>query len=680
MVEDIVINIVGASLIAYSLSIVVSLIVRKSYSASIRYGLALVSLASVLQLTAALIVLFSGLSLNFYNVFYIDRFNSIFIAMISLAGFTASLYGINYMEIYREIGGSSVFSMMLALFLSSMTMLCMARNLLLFVFFWEIMTLSSIILIGWEYNKRAVVRATKQYLYTMLLLNSLPLIIASAILWSSYGVTDFFKLKEIVSMSSPKLAWILSLSLLYIVFTSKAGLYPLHYWLPDAHPAAPSNISSLLSGVMIKMGVYGLFGIMFRFLSAPQVFYYVLIVQGLLSIFWGSIKAIGEDHAKRLLAYSSISQIGYIVVPLGLSILSYSISPILSTVLLAAGLAYMFAHSMFKTLLFLTSGCYLYLFNTADLNEIKGLGSTNKILLFSIIVGAFSLAGLPPLMGFLAKLSIYASTLLGGELVYGIIAFLLIALSPLTILYSVKYMIPAIRIGENSNARKIGGAMNLGMIITALALIVLGVYSILGVFLNAANVFYRSETTMSTATGFYYSIPPYAYYFPLLIALSIASGIILAYIDRGHDVRIGGVWTTGYIIPQAYHRIRPRYIYQELTSIFKPLTVFSHEVYNCIVWRIPVGITNSGIANKITSFFDKLNEWNAQKIRNFAEKYSRLREFKLDELAGSSITALIKVFSYIARLIIVSPIALFTIAVLILSIIILVLLIVFGGW
>ncbi len=664
----------GAMVSAYILAILSSLVLRSNYTLSIRAGLSFVFIASLSQLILSSIIVVTGISACLYGYFCIDSFSALFLIVIGLAGLSISLYGMEYMKIYRGLGGAWTYSLMVSLFLFSMAMLCISNNLLLFVFFWEIMTLTSIILIGWEYGKEYVARATKQYLYTMLLLNSFPLILGVSMLWASYGTLQLSSLEKMIDTHN--LAWLLSIVMLYIAFTAKAGLYPLHFWLPDAHPAAPSNISSLLSGVMIKMGAYGLFGVMLRYLHPPIILYYLLLIQALLSIFWGSIKAISEDHAKRLLAYSSVSQIGYIMVPLSLSAISLGFNKALSALLLAAGLAYLFAHSIFKTLLFLTSGCYIYVYGSADLDNVANIGMVSKTAMISIIIGSLSLAGLPPLLGYIAKLSIYASILRGASPLYSIIAAIVIALSPLTLLYSVKYMAPALRLVEKKMIReKIGYPMTAGMLIPVVSLVLFGLYSIFGLFTDISWRYYSPVTsTAPIEAGLIHVISPYGYYLPLIVSASIALGLLLGYIDRGRDVVTSRIWTTGYIIPPNKHLLRPSYLYIEFSKLFKPAMGFSHEVYECLVWRIPSKIVYSGIASRITRFFGGLNGWFATKARGLAEKYSRIKEFKLDELAGSSVLAAVRMFGNMARLIIVSPIALFTTALLILSIIVLIIL------
>ena len=673
MIMDLASTLFGIMASAYALAIIIPLALRNNYTLSIRAGLSFVFIASLSQLILSSMIMIRGSSACLYGYFCIDSFSALFLAIIGLAGLSISLYGMEYMELYKGLGGAWAYSLMVSLFLSSMAMLCISDNLLLFLFFWEVMTLTSIILIGWEYGKKQVVRATKQYLYTMLLLNSFPLILGVSMLWAGYGTLQLSSLEKIISTRSP--AWLLSIIMFYIAFTAKAGLYPLHFWLPDAHPAAPSNISSLLSGVMIKMGVYGLFGVMLRYLHPPVILYYLLLVQALLSIFWGSIKAVGENHAKRLLAYSSVSQIGYILVPLSLSAITLGFDRVLSALLLAAGLAYLFAHSIFKTLLFLTSGCYIYVYGSAGLDDVANIGAVSRTAMISIVVGSLSLAGLPPLLGYIAKLSIYASILRGASPLYSVITAMVIALSPLTLLYSVKYMAPALRLVEKKVVRgKIGYPMRAGMLVPVVLLVVFGLYSIFGLFTSISMRFYGVAGNASVEAGLIHIISPYGYYFPLIVFASIGLGLLLGYIDRGKDVVTSRVWTTGYIIPPDKHLIRPSHLYIEFSRIFEPLTGFSHEVYECLVWRIPSKIVYSGIASRITRFFGGLNTWFAAKARGLAEKYSGIREFKLDELAGSSVVAAVRVFGNMARLIIVSPIALFTIALLILSVIILVIL------
>ncbi len=678
MVSDWLVYLVYMVFSLYVSGCIIPVFLYRDQRLSIRVGLVFGSFASLLLVIVSMAVVLTSTRVYIDGVFEIDGFSAIFLAVIGLAGLSSSIYGLGYMDIYSEIGGGWLYSVLFNGFLLSMALLPMITDLLWFVFVWEIMTLTSIVLIGWDYNTKHVVYATKQYMYAMLILNSILLITSTALAWMHYGTTSLKDIQRLISYSDP--VWMIILVSMYIAFTSKTGLFPLHFWLPDAHPAAPSNVSSLLSGVMIKMGVYGLVGILYRYLGLPTWLYYVLLVQGLLSIIWGSIKAIGENHAKRLLAYSSISQIGYITVPISLAFIIYPQNAVAGEILLASALLYLYAHSLFKTLLFLASGCYIYMCGTAQLDKVKGVAWIDKALFIGLLVGVFSIAALPPFMGFLAKITLYGATLLGNNLLYGVVAVLLIALSPLTLLYSLKLLVPAIHLRfDHTSIKRITASMRIGLLLPSILLVVLGVYVLYGGFLSVATGFLEGASTGISEASLVQVLPPYIYYSPLLVLSVLLAGVLAGYMDSGRGIHVSSIWTTGYRIPLDRHRVRPGYLYSEFTRIFEPVTSLAHEIYYCIIYGIPSRLISTGIASGLTRFFGSLNKWLADGLVGLSKQVSRGREYKLDEAAGSAIVSIIRLVGNLARLFIVSPIGLFALALLFLSLIILILVVIVGG-
>ncbi len=672
-----------AAITIYVVGGLLALATYRRFEESVRLGFFFSTIASVLVLVVGLTVFSSTGTVVDTGFIHIDAFSSVFLIIVGLAGLASSIYGIEYMRIYEDIGGGWLYTLVYSLFLASMSLLPVLKDFLLFVFFWEIMTITSIVLIGWEYHKGSVVKATKQYMYTMLILNSLPLILSAVLLWAETGSTSLEAIHEYIAVSGSTPIILLSQILLLIAFTAKAGLFPLHYWLPDAHPAAPSNASSLLSGVMIKMGIYGIARILFGYLGAPPILAYIVLGQAILSVYWGSLNAVKENNGKRLLAYSSISHIGYISAPIALAlILSGSLGIHYASILLiAAGLTYILAHSIFKTLLFLVSGVLIYSTGSPILDENIGVISRDKLLTISLIIGLLAISGLPPLMGFIAKISIYGSALYTENPLGLFTAVALIAASPLTIIYAVKFAAPTLNITAKPRITRIPGPMiRLGVFIPAVLLVLLGILVLSGSFIGAAAEYMGFTYSRLGEVSITYSLPPMIYSAPILVAVMVLLGIIFGYIDHGRNVEAKGVWTTGYIIPLERHMVSPRNMFNELTIFFKPLYGFAEEIHRCIVWSIPSMIAESGIASRITGFFGGLNNWISGKLSGFADAYSKkVTEYKLDEAIGSSIASFIRLTGSFARLLVVSPIGLFVTLVIFLALFLLYALI-YAGW
>ncbi len=665
--------------VLYMGAIIVSLILYRKPKWGMVTGLILIFIASILAGTASLASLITGskTTLPLINN-SLDPLSLLFINVVSWAGAAASIYGVSYMEMYRGVCNEALYSALLSLFILSMIYIVSTNNLLWFVFAWETMTLSSIVLIGWEYNSETVRKATVQYLYSMFLLNTLPLLTA---LFISWGATGFTSLDSLSGLAANPIIYYTVVLLLYTAFTAKAGLFPLHYWLPDAHPAAPSNVSALLSGVMIKMGVYGIIRILLMIMKAPWWLGIILLVQAFLSIYWGSLKASLENHGKRLLAYSSVSHIGYITAPLGLGVYYAGTGYIGPAILLLTGsLLYLYAHSLFKTLLFLSSGATLYLTGTINLDEVEGVAWRSRVFVSSIVIAAISITGLPPLLGFIAKLAVYGSTLSVIDPVSTITAILLLAASPLTILYIVKYTAPHLRLEEKETSRSLDSFIKTGLIIPIVFLLVFSIIIPYGLILNDTSrllgapwIKYEALFTPWIRVG------GVAYSLPVLILAVFLLGILLSYTIDPLRITTGRIWTTGYLIPLKQHRIKPSNMYHELEEALKPLTSFLHEVYDCIVWRIPGRLGRNGIASRLVRFSGSFNKWLYRKLRGFTICYSKsFKPFKLDEAIGSYIVSLLRIVKAFAEYFIYTPIGLFTMGVVLLAILVFAILLILG--
>ncbi len=678
MFNDPASSLLSMAMILYIAGVIIPVATWKREKASLTIGLLLGFTASLLLGIGSLVALLQGIEPEAVFIGYTDKLSLVFLAIIGFAGAASCIYGLNYMTLYKEIGGYWFYTVMLNSFLSSMVFIVTTDNLLWFVFMWEVMTLTSIVLIGWDYLDRDVMKATKQYLYTMLLLNTIPLVLGVAILYMNYGS---YYIDDIRSTLNSDPATLLAALLFYTAFTSKAGLFPLHYWLPDAHPAAPSNVSSLLSGVMIKMGVYGLLRIVFYTLHAPVWLAYILLIQAILSIYWGSFSAIRMNHAKRLLAYSSISHMGYIATPLALGYIAYSMGySWLAVVFTASSLLYVFAHSLFKTLLFLVAGYYIYASGSALLDKITGVSWSDRVVVLSLVTGLIAISGLPPLLGFTAKFAVFGSLLSSNYWLALVSAVLLITASPLTLLYAIKLGAPALIVDNRISVkgRRLGLSGRIGLLIPVFLIVVFSVIMVIDVFYNAADTLYGVGIHVSL-NPLIYVVPPVIYYTPILFIVALLFGLLQGVSDGAGDVVVSRVWSTGYLIPLERHRILPSHLFNELTMTLKPLHDFFHEVYKCIVWNIPLRITSSGLASRLADFTSGVISWIGSVFTRIAYGYSKWSsEFKLDEVIGRFFLSVYKFARSCYRSMVVTPISLLVLAIFMLSIIVLILLLVIG--
>jgi multicomponent Na+:H+ antiporter subunit D len=349
----------------------------------------------------------------------------------------------------------------------------------MFVFF-EILLLSSCGLVVASENGGVTkisdkMEATFKYLILNIICSMLMLV-AVASLYATVGTLNMADLSVKISALSDAgtLPWhIYFIALLFlIVFGNKAAIFPLHYWLPDVHPTAPSPISAMLSGVMIKVGAYGILRVYFLvFKDALFLLQPIIILLALITIAIGAIAAVGQKDVKRLLAYSSVSQIGYVFLGIGMG----------TAYALAASLVYLVNHAIAKSMLFLTSGGIIHHAKTRDMHHMGGMVKSAPLMSSMFLIGAMSIAGMPPLGGFIAKFVLFDAAMMGEYYLPVLIGF---AFAVFTIFYMFRAWLLMFW-GEARDFEKYGPYSSHGpspmitvpIIILAAAVLILGVYS-----------------------------------------------------------------------------------------------------------------------------------------------------------------------------------------------------------
>jgi hydrogenase-4 component B len=379
----------------------------------------------------------------------IDGLSGLFLAIIAVIGAASALYAVRYMDHYPEYGLGG-FTAAFPLFVLGMAALVVVDDLSLgFTLAWQLMTVSSFFLIRFERRKPENVRAAAKYLVLMEL--AWLLVVGGALLaGGSIGDSLHALAGKIGGLGSGTLPVVYALFL--VGFGLKAGVFPLgQLWLPDAHSVAPSPVSAMLSGVMLKTGVFGLFRVFF-FLIPPDgrgfdaaLWGGILAAVGAATLFIGTIQSVKQSDAKRLLAFSSIGQIGYIVLGLGAALLLRGSSDpglrTLAAVAVLGALFHVLNHAAFKGLLFLTGGSLLYATGTKDLNRLGGLIRLMPVSAAVAGIASLSIAGMPPTSGFASKWTIVSSTLLAGDRSLVLVLFGIVALftSAVTLACYVKF-------------------------------------------------------------------------------------------------------------------------------------------------------------------------------------------------------------------------------------------------
>jgi hydrogenase-4 component B len=345
--------------------------------------------------------------------FRLDALGAFFLVLVGLVAVPCAVYGAGYSADYAERYSLRLLGAMLNLFLLSMSLVPCAGNVLTFLLMWEGMSLTSYFLVMTEMNEPDTVPAAGWYL--AMTHGGLALVLAAFLLLAAGAdTTAFGDLRRAALALSPETrntVFVLAL----LGFGSKAGIIPLHVWLPRAHPAAPSHVSALMSGVMIKMGLYGLLRVGLDLLGGGPAWWGALLIGlGALSAVFGVLYALMENDLKRLLAYSSVENVGLMFVGVGAGFLFLSLGMAAAAVLaLSAGLYHALNHAAFKGLLFLGAGSVLHAAHSRDMNRLGGLIRRMPWTALCFLAGSLAIAGLPPLNGFVSEWLLFQSLLPG---------------------------------------------------------------------------------------------------------------------------------------------------------------------------------------------------------------------------------------------------------------------------
>ncbi len=341
----------------------------------------------------------------------IDPLAAWFLLAIFGLALVTSIYGGTYLQAYRERKRLGPVHWWWNCLIASMVVVVTAQNAVLFLVGWEVMSLASFFLVTFEDERQEVRRAGWIYLVATHL-GTAALLLLFAWCGQLTGSMDFDHFQAL-SRVNPALAGTLFV-LAVIGFGTKAGFFPLHIWLPEAHPAAPSHVSALMSGVMIKMGIYGLLRMLTFFGSPPAWWGWLMIGIGLTSGILGVLFALAQRDLKRVLAYSSIENIGIIALGIGIGLLGKAMGqPVMSLLGFSGALLHVLNHALFKGLLFLGAGSVLHATGTRQLADLGGLLKSMPWTGVTFLVGAAAICGLPPFNGFVSEWLVYMGSFQG---------------------------------------------------------------------------------------------------------------------------------------------------------------------------------------------------------------------------------------------------------------------------
>jgi hydrogenase-4 component B len=475
---------------------------------------AIASVATLVQGTTTSWSLPFGIPLFSWTV-RLDALSAYFCLALAILTSAVSVFSIGYLRgMNRNAGALGFFYNLLLL---SLTLVFTASNAFFFLVAWEVMALSAFCLVSFEHEKAEARRAGVLFL-VMSHGGTGLLLIGFLLLASAAGSLDFNAFHLLASNLPPVEQGVIFL-LFFLGFGVKAGIVPLHIWLPDAHPVAPSNVSALMSGIVIKTGIYGMARVFFDFYGTPPLWTgTVVLAVAVITALVGVLYALMEHDLKRLLAYHSIENVGIILMGFGGAMMFRSLGhDNLAGIALIAGLYHTLNHATFKGLLFLGAGSVLHATHTRNMEEMGGLIRRMPVTALSFLVGAVAISGLPPLNGFVSEWLTYQALLAGfgttqslTRVMFPVAGSLLALTAALAAACFVKaFGIPFLALPRSEQAAKaqeVAPTMRIAMVSLALLCVVLGLGAgwLLPLFdpITEQTVGVRISSSLIAANGF----------------------------------------------------------------------------------------------------------------------------------------------------------------------------------
>jgi len=414
----------------------------------------------------------------------LDPLSALFVATTAVVGLAASCYTIGYAA---HSTPSRTATAMLPAFLASLLLVPAASSVATFMVAWELMALTSLLAVLIEHRQREETREAAQWYAAMTHVGAAAILLGLLLLVAHTGGQTFAAIAAHRGQLSPTLRSLV-FALTLVGFASKAGAVPVHVWLPRAHPEAPSPVSALMSGAMVNLGVYGIIRVGEDLLGGGALWWWLLVVAlGVVSAFFGALHAAASTDLKRLLAYSTVDNIGLILIGVGAAgALAVGGQRLLAALALLAALFHVVNHALFKGCLFLGAGAVQHATGTRDLDQLGGLARRMPTTAVLFGIGALSISALPGLNGFTSEWLLLEGLLHGFAdhndatvvaLLVGVAA--LAATGGLTAAAFVKALgvgfLGRARNGGAASAREVGASMLAGTALLAGSCVVIGV-------------------------------------------------------------------------------------------------------------------------------------------------------------------------------------------------------------
>jgi len=410
---------------------------------------------------------------------YMDALSALLVVLVSLVGLLATIYSLRYMKHHAEGGETeaaaterrlSAYYGWLMLFIATMLWACVSNNIIMLYVAVEASTIASGLLVAHYWNRRALEAG---YKYLMLLTVGITFSLFGCVLVYTSGANILgggrgLLVSELRTIAGqfPTTTVALASAFLIVGFGTKAGIAPFHPWLPDAHAEAPTPVSALLSGVMLKVAIYALVRTVSIFYPEHASVATFALALGVFTLVLGDLMALAQDDVKRMLAYSSVSQMGYVLMGFGIG----------TQLGLYAGLFHLVNHALAKSLLFLAAGAVIYSTGVRSISQLGGLAKRMPVTSFCFFAGALSLAGVPPFNGFQSKLALLTAGALIGSWWAVVLALATSLITVLVLLRAAKSIFWGEASAQISEVREAPAGLCATMAVLAVLCLAIGVY------------------------------------------------------------------------------------------------------------------------------------------------------------------------------------------------------------
>jgi multicomponent Na+:H+ antiporter subunit D len=408
-----------------------------------------------------------------------DGFTVLVLCIINVVGFLSVFYSISYI---KRFTAENLFYALFCLMIGGMNGVVLSGDLFNIFVFLEISVISSYALVAFGVEKNELEASFKYQVLGGLA--SFLILFAIALIYWKTKTLNIADISKVLKTGSDRSFYLFVELLILCGFGLKAAIIPFHAWLPDAHSSAPSPISAMLSGVLIKaVGIYVIIRLFFNMFAVSENMSVLITTLGTLSMVIGVFLAIGQWDIKRLLAYHSISQMGYVVlsVGIGMIIISRGGRPDIAALAVAGGIFHLINHAAFKGLLFLNAGSIEYTIGTRDLKEMGGLAKSMPVTSATSFIASLSISGIPPFNGFFSKLIIIIAAIMGK---FYLLALLAVIVSIITLASFMKFQRYAFYNKTGNNRKEIKEVpfpMMFSMILMSLLCFVLSLLAFPGI-------------------------------------------------------------------------------------------------------------------------------------------------------------------------------------------------------